>query len=90
MAETLYAFTDINHGYDNGETNALGQPVIKTVSFVAGDVFKPDGFTKEQIAGLIEAGALSRVSPVVAEAPPLTVEDADAIAAPVEPTKPTK
>ena len=65
MAETLYAFTNIIHGNTDGTT----------IEFTVGDVFDPKGFSKEDIASLISAGAISRVDPIAVEAPPLSVED---------------
>jgi hypothetical protein len=80
MAETLYAFTDIEHGFADG----------KKLSLAAGDVFNPEGFSDSEIVALIQAGALSRVSPIIVEAPPLTTDDVADIMAPSEETAPTK
>lgn len=77
--ETLYAFTAIEHGYYTGEKDANGNPLVKRCYFAPGDVFDPTGFTKEDIGGLIEAGALSRVSPIVEQIPALTTDDVDDI-----------
>lgn len=70
MADTLYAFTDIVHGYVDGDNG------VKQVRFSAGEEFKADHFTQEEVASLIEHGALSRVDRTAAELPELTTNDA--------------
>lgn len=70
MAETLYCVTDIDHGLADGTK----------VKFAFGDQFSPKGFSAEDIANLIQSGALSRVDPKPVEADALTAEDAALIA----------
>lgn len=83
MAETLYCVTDIDHGFADGSK----------VRFAFGDEFVAKGFSAEELASLIQAGALSRVDPKPAQVEELTAEDAEALVAaePAAPEqKPTK
>ena len=70
MADTLYCVTNIMHGMPDGTH----------VWFEFGDEFVAKGFSAEDIAGLIQAGALSRVDPKPAQVEELTAEDAEALA----------
>jgi hypothetical protein len=88
MATTLYCFTYINHGFvdvdKDGKPKVVkpdGNPVVTTVTMRAGDVFNATGFTEDEVAALIRAGALSKISPIVETVDSVTPEDAAAVVA---------
>ncbi|MEQ1675076.1 MAG: hypothetical protein ABL876_00165 [Chitinophagaceae bacterium] len=87
----LYCATDIVHGYVRTESNGNavtdrdGRAVTDTVRLSYGDEFKADNFTKEEIAGLIEAGALTRVNPLPDKTDEVTLDDIEDIVGTMDP-----
>lgn len=88
IKSVIYAATNIYHGSLGGEVERRTNKVIP-VYYDAGDVVDTTLFTKEEIAALLEAGALSRENPKARDLPPLSAEElASAGSQSTEPVKP--
>lgn len=74
MADPVYAVSNILHGNEKMPKDAKTNKVIP-VSYAPGDVVDTKLFTAEELKALLEAGALSRINPKLAELPPLTLDD---------------
>jgi hypothetical protein len=70
--DTLYAFTRIDHGSPDG----------KLTHYEPGDVVDIKLFTKDELKGLVEVGAVSKVNRVAVETPEITVEEIEAAITP--------
>jgi hypothetical protein len=69
--ETLFAFTDIDHGMADG----------RSVYYKAGEQIDTKLFTVDELKSLVTAGAVSRFDRTLLETPEITVEDIDSLAA---------